>query len=200
MKTLEALHVIQTRLNAPKGQENKFGGYKYRSLEDICGAVKPLLVETGAVFRMSDEIALVGDRIYVKATATIQGEDDPISAYGWAREPQSRKGMDEAQVTGATSSYARKYAANALFAIDDTKDADTMPPPDQKQKPVDTGNHERNYTALSSSLSLLDTIDAYNKFITDNKASFEKLLGKGEYLDMFRKDCVDKQKSFGVSA
>lgn len=138
MKSIEALHVIQTKLNAPKNQYNNFGKYSYRNLEDICAALKPLLVETGAVFTMSDEVVRVGDRIYVKATAKLRGEDHPISAHGWAREPLEKKGMDSAQVTGATSSYARKYAANALFAIDDVKDADSMAPEQPRATPPKT--------------------------------------------------------------
>ena len=100
---------IQTMLNAPKGQFNKFGGYRYRSCEDILAALKPLLADTGCTLTVSDEIVMVGDRIYVKATTTIRngsGETETTCAY--AREAQSKKGMDESQVTGAASSYARK--------------------------------------------------------------------------------------------
>lgn len=117
---------IQAKLKAPKGQVNKFGGYKYRSCEDILEAVKPLLNENKCTLTVCDEIVMVGTRIYIKATATIrneQGETEQTTAF--AREPESKKGMDEPQVTGTASSYARKYALNGLFAIDDTKDADT---------------------------------------------------------------------------
>ena len=122
------LLAIQTELKAPKGQENKFGGYRYRSCEDILEAVKPLLKEHGAVVQLSDALELVGERYYIKATATLvdieTGETASVTA--WARETESRKGMDEAQVTGSSSSYARKYALNGLLAIDDTRDADAM--------------------------------------------------------------------------
>ncbi|WP_313481446.1 ERF family protein [Atlantibacter hermannii] len=114
---------IQAHLNAPKNQYNSFGKYKYRSCEDILEGVKPLL--KGLFLSISDEIVLIGDRYYVKATATITDGKDSHSATAMAREEESKKGMDSAQVTGATSSYARKYCLNGLFGIDDAKDADT---------------------------------------------------------------------------
>ena len=114
---------IQRTLNAPKNQFNSFGKYKYRSCEDILEGVKPLL--KGLFLSISDEIVLIGDRYYVKATATITDGENSHSASAMAREEESKKGMDAAQVTGATSSYARKYCLNGLFGIDDAKDADT---------------------------------------------------------------------------
>jgi hypothetical protein len=117
------LNEIQQKLKAPKGQTNSFGKYKYRSCEDILEAVKPLLGT--ATLTLSDEIVQVGDRYYVKATATLVDKDGAICTTAYAREPQDKKGNDEAQITGACSSYARKYALNGLFCIDDTKDADT---------------------------------------------------------------------------
>ncbi len=127
-----SLYKIQSELKAPKGQENKFGHYKYRSCEDIVEAVKPILLKHKTSLIITDEIVLIGDRYYVKATAKLVGENIQTEATAFAREPLTKKGMDEAQLTGATSSYARKYALNGLFAIDDTKDADTM---DNKDKP-----------------------------------------------------------------
>lgn len=121
---MEILKKIQKELKAPKNQKNTFGGYMYRSCEDILEAVKPLL--EGALLVISDEMVVVGDRYYIKATATITEGDKSMSATAYAREPIIKKGMDEAQITGSTSSYARKYALNGLFLIDDTKDADTM--------------------------------------------------------------------------
>lgn len=117
------LWTIQQTLNAPKGQYNKFGGYSYRSAEDILEAVKPLL--QNVTLMVSDEIVLIGDRYYVKATATLSDGDDSISATAFAREEKEQKGMTAGQLTGATSSYARKYALNGLFCIDDAKDLDT---------------------------------------------------------------------------
>lgn len=119
----DKLSEIQQKLNAPKGQYNKFGGFAYRSCEDITEAVKPLL--NGLALTMQDEIVMVGERYYIKATATLSDGTDSISVTAYAREPEEKKGMDSCQVTGATSSYARKYALNGLFAIDDAKDADT---------------------------------------------------------------------------
>ena len=116
---------IQAELKAPKNQTNNFGKYKYRSAEDIIEAVKPILNKYGTALVVSDEVVQVGDRIYIKATATLlDGTDDSISVNGWAREEEVKKGMDAAQITGSASSYARKYALNGLFAIDDTKDSD----------------------------------------------------------------------------
>ncbi len=125
MKIQEILAKVQAELKAPKGQYNSFGKYKYRSCEDIVEAVKPLLAKHKAALILSDEITLIGDRFYVKATATITLGEERIEAVAYAREPQSKKGMDESQITGTASSYARKYALNGLFATDDTKDADT---------------------------------------------------------------------------
>jgi len=117
---------IQAELKAPKGQFNAFGKYKYRNAEDIIEAVKPILNKYGTALVISDEVLEVGDRIYIKATATLlDGTDDSISVSGWAREEEVKKGMDAAQITGSASSYARKYALNGLFAIDDTKDSDS---------------------------------------------------------------------------
>lgn len=116
---------LQNRLKAPKCQYNSFAKYKYRSCEDIIEAVKPILYELGLVLLMQDEIICIGDRYYVKATATLLDENDSISASALAQEAGDKKGIDLAQLTGCTSSYARKYALNGLFCIDDTKDADT---------------------------------------------------------------------------
>lgn len=123
---------IQHKLKAPKGQYNSFGKYNYRSCEDILEGVKPLLKEHNLALLIDDEIVQIGERYYVKATAKITDGREIVSATAYAREPDTKKGMDESQITGATSSYARKYALNALLCIDDTKDADTM---DNSKKP-----------------------------------------------------------------
>mgnify|MGYP003399234613 CR=1 FL=1 len=117
------LWTIQQTLNAPKNQRNNFGGYNYRSAEDILEAVKPLL--QNITLTVSDEIVLIGNRYYVKATATLSDGEDVIAVTAYAREEESKKGMDASQLTGATTSYARKYALNGLFCIDDAKDPDT---------------------------------------------------------------------------
>lgn len=125
-ESINELVFIQSRLKAPKNQRNTFGGYNYRNCEDIMEAVKPLLKEVNSSLVISDDIVQVGDRIYVKATATLHTPSGTYTNTAFAREALSKKGMDESQVTGAASSYARKYALNGLFCIDDTKDADTL--------------------------------------------------------------------------
>lgn len=123
---MKELITIQSELKAPKTQVNNFGGYKYRKAEDILEAVKPLLAKQKCTLIITDDIVMVGNRIYVKATATIRNEKGEVEeATGWAREEESKKGMDASQITGASSSYARKYALNGLFAIDDNADSDT---------------------------------------------------------------------------
>lgn len=126
-----SLLAVQRDLKAPKGQFNSFGKYKYRSCEDIVEAVKPLLSQNGLILTMSDDVEVVGteelQRHYIKATASVIDivTGDKIEVSALAREPEDKKGMDSSQITGTASSYARKYALNGLFAIDDTKDADT---------------------------------------------------------------------------
>ena len=122
------LSIIQSELKAPKGQFNAFGKYKYRSCEDIVEAVKPVLRKYNFALIITDDIVLIGERYYVKATAKISNGTTTYSATAFAREEETRKGMDGSQVTGSASSYARKYALNGLFAIDDTKDADSSEP------------------------------------------------------------------------
>ena len=130
MSLQEKLLNIQSELKAPKGQYNSYGNYKYRSCEDILEAVKPLLKKYNCVLMISDIVELIGERYYIKAIASIEDVDEPdklsrISNIAYAREEENKKGMDGAQITGTASSYARKYALNGLFLIDDTKDADT---------------------------------------------------------------------------
>lgn len=131
MNIQEKLLKIQSELKAPKSQYNSFGKYKYRNAEDILEAVKPLCKSVGAFLVISDEIVNIGNRYYVKATARLcdtqvtNGKMEYIDICAYAREEEDKKGMDGSQVTGASSSYARKYALNGLFAIDDTKDSDT---------------------------------------------------------------------------
>ena len=129
MTISEKLAAIQAELKAPKNQRNNFGGYNYRSCEDILEAVKPLLAQYKATIVLSDEMVQIGERYYIKATATFasaENDDAPaISNTAYAREAETKKGMDEAQITGTASSYSRKYALNGLLLIDDAKDADT---------------------------------------------------------------------------
>ena len=146
MNIYEKLNKIQTELKAPKGQYNSFGKYKYRSCEDILEAIKPFLTETKTVLTINDEIVFIGNRFYVKATAVLadcENENSFIHNTAFAREDDSKKGMDGSQITGASSSYARKYALNGLFAIDDTKDADTDENAKQQRNSTRTQEPER---------------------------------------------------------
>lgn len=175
---------IQRTLNAPKNQFNSFGKYKYRSCEDILEGVKPLL--NGLFLSISDEIVMVGDRTYVKAIATITDGETSHSASALAREEESKKGMDSAQVTGATSSYARKYCLNGLFGIDDSKDADT----DEHKKQTSSENlakkvsgraeHESN--ASTHSKSMQEILSGFTAAIaTVNLTDLERFWGKANY-------------------
>lgn len=138
MGVVEKLLAVQTELKAPKGQYNSFGKYNYRSCEDILEGVKPVLAKHKADLIISDSLELIGDRYYVKATATfvdIETEDSLVNT-AYARESEKKTGMDDSQITGAASSYARKYALNGLFLIDDTKDADTDEYQNQQNRPT----------------------------------------------------------------
>ena len=155
---MKELARIQKELKAPKGQTNAFGKYKYRSCEDILESVKPLLGES--VLTLDDDIVLVGERYYIKATATLFDGKERVSVCGFAREALVKKGMDESQITGAASSYARKYALNGLFCIDDTKDADTQNNKTQKpakkaQKPTEKEPGELDYKAMCKKLPVM---------------------------------------------
>lgn len=126
---------IQSKLKAPKNQYNSFGKYKYRSAEDILEALKPLLEEQECTLTITDKVENIGTRFYIVATATItNGEGKSVSVQGFAREAETKSGMDSSQITGSCSSYARKYALNGLFLIDDTKDADTDEQRNETQK------------------------------------------------------------------
>lgn len=137
-KLYEGLAKVQTDLKAPKSQYNKFGKYYYRNKEDIFEAAKPLCAANGLVLTVDDELVLIGDRYYIMATATVTevATGDMKIARGYAREALVKKGMDESQITGATASYAGKYALGNLFGIDDTKDADATQLPDAGEKPA----------------------------------------------------------------
>lgn len=136
------LNTIRNELKAPKSQYNSYGKYKYRSLEDIQQAIKPLLIKYGGQLMLTDDIKLVGERYYIEATATFTDSDGfKTTSKGFAREPINKKGMDESQITGTASSYARKYALNALFLLDDTKDPDT----DAYQQRGQQNNQQQNY-------------------------------------------------------
>ena len=157
-----AMQVVQRELKAPKGQTNSFGGYKYRSCEDIVEAVKPLLNEQGLLLTMSDDIVQVGDRIYVKATCRVidVATGDSLETTAMAREAAQKKGADDSQITGAASSYARKYALNGLFAIDDTKDADTDEYTKRQQAAQKSEQERKN--AMHALNAAIKTVGAQN--------------------------------------
>jgi hypothetical protein len=173
------LAIIQRDLKAPKGQYNNFGKYSYRNAEDILEAVKPLL--GNLTLTLPEEINLVGNRFYIKATARLSDGKDSIEVSSYAREPESRKGMDEAQVTGASSSYARKYALNALFAIDDTKDPDTTNKHDSQasSKPTEgNGNRNGGYKPSDKQIKFLGTL--LGKALKDGSLGTEQRLWLSE--------------------
>lgn len=153
---------IQNELKAPKNQYNKFGKYNYRSCEDILEAIKPLCLKYGAVVLIDDYVAQVGERFYVKAKASLIDIDtqEEVYACAYARESENKKGMDSAQVTGATSSYARKYALNGLFCIDDTKDVDTQEYQEKKQTNNNQSKNINDYEQVGiEQATLLGEID-----------------------------------------
>lgn len=155
--TLHEKHVaIQMELKVPKNQRNKFGKYNYRSCEDINESAKPLCHKHGLSLNETDEIVLVGDRYYIKAQAFISDGSESIGAFGYAREELTKKGMDGSQITGASSSYARKYALNGLFGIDDSKDSDnTNTHSKDETKPVDVLPEK-----ITTTLQAIDKVDA----------------------------------------
>lgn len=160
---------IQSGLKAPKGQRNLFGKYNYRSCEDILEAVKPLLQERGLVLLITDDIVQIGERYYVRATATIYDtEGSYISNSALAREEAVKKGMDASQITGATSSYARKYALNGLFAIDDTKDADATNKGQDEPKATTKNQQQATFTdeirtALAKAQTVQELVETFGR-------------------------------------
>ena len=160
----QKLMEVQSKLKAPKGQYNSFGKYSYRSCEDILEALKPLLNEVGAIVNISDQVKLIGDRYYVEATAMFLDVNtgDTIISRAMAREDESKKGQDLAQLSGATSSYARKYALNGLFAIDDNKDADS------------TNTHGKDIKPNMTPVSGLSEAQLKRLLAIGNKSGFNK--------------------------
>jgi hypothetical protein len=182
---LERVSLLITELKAPKSQRNNFGKYNYRSAEDILEAVKPLANNYGLVPKLSDEPVMIGDWHYIKATASIKdvktGEEEIATAY--AREPLAKKGMDESQITGTASSYARKYAMNGLYQIDDTKDADSDEYTEQvKQatpKPI-TKSQQEALQKRSDEIAKMAKLESKNFFdqITEKKIGYSVEISK----------------------
>ena len=180
MSTLqEKLIAIQRDLKAPKSQFNAFGKYRYRSCEDILEAVKPLLFREGVVLTIADDLLAENGRFYVKASATLSYQDERICSSAFAREDETKKGMDGSQITGAASSYARKYALNGLFCIDDTKDADATNTGEQQPVQEQQPSQDKFYTQAMNELSLATTVDelkkVWSKYKTlQNNETFKK--------------------------
>lgn len=182
---LERVSLLITELKAPKSQRNNFGKYNYRSAEDILEAVKPLAYKYGLVAKLSDEPVMIGDWHYIKATASIKdvktGEEEIATAY--AREPLAKKGMDESQITGTASSYARKYAMNGLYQIDDTKDADTDEYTEQVKQATPKPINKTQQQALqkrSDEIAELAKLESKNFFdqITEKKIGYSVDISK----------------------
>ena len=183
MNVYEKLMTVQTKLRAPKGQYNSFGKYSYRSCEDILEALKPLLGEVGAIVNVTDEIKLIGDRYYVEATASFIDTEtgERMIAKASAREAEAKKGMDDSQVTGSVSSYARKYALNGLFAIDDNKDADSTNTHGKEIKP--------NMTPTGITEAQLKRL-----YTIGNKAGIKKEVVEGTVRKIFNCEAKDMTK------
>ena len=152
----DKLSVIQVSLKAPKNQYNDFSKYHYRSCEDILNAVKPYLLEHGISLRITDRMVYLGQRYYIEATAILSDGTDTISVTAFAREAETRKGMDDSQITGSASSYARKYALNGLFCIDDTRDADRQDNADKSNVKQDTDGKNYKISELITKHAELD--------------------------------------------
>lgn len=150
---METLAKLQSLIKAPKGQFNSFGKYKYRSCEDIVEAVKPIINKAGYHLTLSDEVVEVGGRVYIKATATLSNGTNTYQSTAFAREEETKKGMDAAQITGSASSYARKYACSGLFAIDDTKDSDATNKHEIEEVPTESEKHLLRKLVFSSTLN-----------------------------------------------
>lgn len=179
MNVHQKLMKVQSELKAPKGQYNSFGKYHYRSCEDILEGVKPLLSQYGATITLSDSIEVIGDRVYVKAVATFRDVEsgETVENVAFAREENEKKGMDGAQVTGASSSYARKYCLNGLLLIDDTKDPDTD---ENHTETQNRANKAKKVDAPAEPQAISDKDKAIlRKIVEDKGYTIEQIFPKG---------------------
>jgi len=184
----EVLTEIQNELKVPKNQRNNFGNYNYRSCEDILESVKPIVKKHEATLILSDEIVEVGSRVYVKAKAIIFYKSENILCFGYAREEETKKGMDGSQITGSASSYARKYALNGLFLIDDTKDSDHTNE-HGKQAPTPKAPTPKAPTPIAKKSLTPERFDTAIKLVEDGELSKEDLVKK---LDEFQLTTTQK--------
>ena len=191
---MKELISIQSELKAPKTQVNRFGGYKYRKAEDILEAVKPLLAKQKCTLIITDDVVLIGNRIYVKATATIKNEKGECeTTTGWAREEETKKGMDGSQITGASSSYARKYALNGLFAIDDNADSDT----------TNDGQHQASQQQAQTQVQKTATPQYHTNDLNEGLAYLSRCVNKDNLLwviQTYQPLCSNAQFMQAVSA
>lgn len=212
---MENLIKIQSELKAPKNQKNTFGGYNYRSCEDILEAVKPLLKQYNCLLTITDELVNIGERYYIKATATIKDETSSMTVSGFAREEETKKGMDASQITGACSSYARKYALNGLFLIDDNKDSDAtnkhgkdepeikkaenltdksktakMPLKDSMLKKAIERIEQEDYAVFQKTLDAFDVTEDQKKQL---QAAIDRTMKQPEYLSEMSKSKRDNE-------
>ena len=169
---------VQQELKAPKSQRNNFGGYNYRSCEDIFEAVKPILEKEKLTLRVTDELVLIGDRYYIKATAILSDGKETIENIAYAREEETKKGMDGSQITGASSSYARKYALNGLFLIDDTLDSDATNDGSEKPK-VETKKAEPKKAATTEAAKPVETSKTEDALMSlEDKTEISKMIAE----------------------
>lgn len=171
----EKLIKVQSELKAPKGQKNTFGNYNYRSAEDILEAVKPLLTEQGLLMTITDIVEQIGERYYIQAKVTLTDGEDTVEVTGYARESLNKKGMDDSQITGTASSYARKYAMNGLFLIDDTKDSDSNENRTERENRAKKADVEAEREKQSKIAKLNDKYERALKAANDNEAPMELL-------------------------
>lgn len=166
---------VQSELKAPKGQKNTFGDYNYRSAEDILEAVKPLLSEQGLLMTITDIIEQIGERYYIQAKVILTDGEDTVEVTGYARESLNKKGMDDSQITGTASSYARKYAMNGLFLIDDTKDSDSNENRTERENRAKKADVEAEREKQAKIAKLNDQYERALKAANDNEAPTELL-------------------------
>lgn len=166
---------VQSELKAPKGQKNTFGNYNYRSAEDILEAVKPLLSEQGLLMTITDIIEQIGERYYIQAKVILTDGEDTVEVTGYARESLNKKGMDDSQITGTASSYARKYAMNGLFLIDDTKDSDSNENRTERENRAKKADVEAEREKQAKIAKLNDQYERALKAANDNEAPMELL-------------------------
>jgi hypothetical protein len=196
---MDALIKIQSELKAPKSQYNSFGKYSYRNAEDILEAVKPLLSKYNATMYITDEVVEVGGRIYVKATVTLSDGKETITASAYAREPETRKGMDDSQITGATSSYARKYALNGLFAIDDTKDNDTNELREEREERVAYEEKQAKKSKFTDEqMEQMKKWAVGDVFTSDELADIKKKLSGSDWKKVFAETQTEYERRTAV--